>query len=185
MTTFGTVQFNAGEGSKTFSIPIVDDVLVEGDETFTLSINNGAGTAVGAQNTATVTIIDNDSSVGANPLDGTNFFVRQHYLDFLSREPDTPGLNFWVNNINNCTPQPACTEIQRINTSAAFFLSIEFQGTGYLVERLYKTAYGDVLGSSTFNGAHQLSVPIIRFNEFLPDTQQIGQGVIVNQGNWQ
>jgi len=184
-TTFGSVQFNAGESSKTFSIPIVDDAFVEGDETFTISINNGVGTAVGAQNTATVTIIDNDSGGGANPLDGTNFFVRQHYLDFLSREPDANGLNFWIDNINNCTPQPSCTEIQRINTSAAFFLSIEFQGTGYLVERLYKAAYGDAVGSSTFNGAHQLSVPIVRFNEFLPDTQQIGQGVIVNQGNWQ
>ncbi len=28
-------------------------------------------------------------------------------------------------------------------------------------------------------------MPIVRFNEFLPDTQEIGQGVIVNQGNWQ
>jgi hypothetical protein len=28
-------------------------------------------------------------------------------------------------------------------------------------------------------------VPVIRLNEFLPDTQRIGQGVIVNQGNWQ
>ena len=25
----------------------------------------------------------------------------------------------------------------------------------------------------------------MRFNEFLPDTQQIGQGVVVNVGNWQ
>lgn len=184
-TTFGTVQFNAGEASKTFSIPIVDDVFVEGDETFTVSINNGAGTSLGAQTTATVTIIDNDSSVGANPLDGTNFFVRQHYMDFLSREPDATGLSFWIDNINNCTPQPSCTENQRINTSAAFFISIEFQGTGYLVERLYKAAYGDLTGFSNNNGPHSLSVPIVRFNEFLPDTQQIGQGVIVNQGNWQ
>jgi hypothetical protein len=28
-------------------------------------------------------------------------------------------------------------------------------------------------------------VPIIRFNEFLPDTQQIGQGVIVGQAGWE
>ena len=28
-------------------------------------------------------------------------------------------------------------------------------------------------------------MPIVRFSEFLPDTQQIGSGVIVNQGNWQ
>jgi hypothetical protein len=146
-TTFGTVQFNAGEASKTFSIPIVDDAYVEGNETFTVSLNNGLGTSLGAQTTATVTIIDNDTNNGANPLDTTNFFVRQHYLDFLSREPDASGLNFWINNINGCSPQPACIEVQRINTSAAFFLSIEFQQTGYIVERIYKTAYGASTGT--------------------------------------
>jgi subtilisin family serine protease len=184
-TTFGTVQFNAGESSKTFSIPIVDDAYVEGSETFSISLNNGLGTSLSAQNTATVTIIDNDSSAGANPLDTSGFFVRQHYLDFLSREPDATGFPFWVNNIDGCTPQPACIDVQRINTSAAFFLSIEFQQTGYLVERIYKTAYGSSIGTSTLGGSHQLAVPIIRFNEFIPDTQQIGQGVVVNQGNWQ
>ncbi len=185
-TTFGTVQFNAGEASKTFSIPIVDDAYVEGNETFTLSLNNGFGTSLGAQTTATVTIVDNDSSSGMNPLDTTSFFVRQHYLDFLSREPDASGLSFWINNINGCAPQPACIDVQRIDTSAAFFLSIEFQQTGYLVERIYKTAYGASVGTSSLSGGPpQLAVPIIRFNEFLPDTQQIGQGVVVNQGNWQ
>ncbi|PYS66446.1 MAG: hypothetical protein DMF76_00415, partial [Acidobacteria bacterium] len=46
-------------------------------------------------------------------------------------------------------------------------------------------AYGSASGASTLGGAHQLPVPIVRFNEFLPDTQQIGQGVVVNVGNWQ
>ena len=185
MTTFGTAQFAAGETSKSISIPIVDDAYVEGSETFTVSLSNGFGASLGAQTTATVTINDNDTSPGANPLDTTGFFVRQQYLDFLSREPDTPGLNFWTSNINNCSPQPTCIEIQRINTSAAFFLSIEFQDTGYLVERIYKAAYGDANGTSTLGGSHPLSVPIIRFNEFVPDTQEIGQGVVVNVGNWQ
>src|SRR5205807_773157 len=62
---------------------------------------------------------------------------------------------------------------------------IEFQQTGYLVERLYKAAYGDTNGTSTFGGTHQLAVPIIRFNEFLPDTQQIGLGVVVGQTGWE
>jgi subtilisin family serine protease len=186
VTTFGTVQFAAGETSKTISIPIIDDSYVEGAETFTVTLNNGSGASLGAQSTATVTINDNDGNAnGPNPLDTTDFFVRQQYLDFLSREPDPSGLNFWVNNINGCSPQPACIETQRINTSTAFFLSIEFQDTGYLVERIYRAAYGSANGNSTFGGAHTLSVPIIRFNEFLPDTQEIGQGVIVGQGNWQ
>jgi hypothetical protein len=63
-------------------------------------------------------------------------------------------------------------------------LSIEFKETGYLVERAYKTAYGDTTGTSTFQGTHTISVPIVRFNEFLTDTGQIGNGVIVGQPGW-
>jgi hypothetical protein len=78
-----------------------------------------------------------------------------------------------------------CTEVRRIDVSASFFLSIEFQQSGYLVERFYKTAYGNATGVSTFGGNHQLFVPIVRFNEFLQDTQRIGRGVIVLQQGWE
>jgi len=50
---------------------------------------------------------------------------------------------------------------------------------------MYKTAFGSASGTSTLGGAHQVAVPVVRFNEFLADTQQIGQGVVVNVGNWQ
>ncbi|HEY0348416.1 MAG TPA: serine hydrolase [Pyrinomonadaceae bacterium] len=121
----------------------------------------------------------------ANPIDLDSFFVRQHYQDFLNREPDADGLNFWVNNITGCEVDPECREVKRINTSAAYFLSIEFQETGYLAERLYKASYGDASGASTLNGTNQIPVPIIRFNEFLPDTQAISQGVIVGHAGWE
>ncbi len=124
-------------------------------------------------------------SIQSNPVDTPDFFVRQHYLDFLGRQPDQAGLDFWTNEITSCGSNQQCIEVKRINVSASFFLSIEFKETGYLVERLYKTAYGDATGNSTFPNAHQLSVPIIRLNEFLADTQQIGQGVIVGQSNWE
>ena len=120
-----------------------------------------------------------------NPLDTTGFFLRQHYLDFLNREPDQNGFNFWLHEIDKCAPAFQCTESTRINVSAAFFLSIEFEGTGDLVERLYKAAYGDATGTSTLGGTHQLSVPVVRFNEFLRDTQAMGRGVIVNQAGWE
>ncbi len=121
-----------------------------------------------------------------NPIGQSDFFVKQQYLDFLNRTADASGLAFWTNEIASCGSDQACIDTKRANVSAAFFLSIEFQQTGYLVERMYKTAYGDASGTSTFNGTHQLPVPIVRFvNEFLPDTQQIGNGVIVGQGNWQ
>jgi Tol biopolymer transport system component len=120
-----------------------------------------------------------------NPIDDPQFFVSQHYRDFLNRQADDLGLAFWTNEITSCGADPQCIEYKRINVSAAFYLSIEFQRTGYLVERVYKAAYGDATGTSTFGGTHQIPVPIIRLNEFLPDTQEIGNGVIVNQPGWE
>jgi hypothetical protein len=120
-----------------------------------------------------------------NPIDQTDFFVRQQYADFLNRTPDASGLAFWKGQIDQCGVDTKCRDAQRVNVSGAFFLSIEFQETGYLVERAYKTAYGDATGNSTFPGAHTLPVPIVRFNEFLTDQRAISNGVIVNQGDWQ
>jgi len=118
-------------------------------------------------------------------LDDAQFFVRQHYADFLNRAPDAAGLTFWTNEITSCGTDQGCIEVKRTNVSAAFLLSIEFQNTGYLVERLYKASYGDATGTSTIGGAHQLAVPIVRLSEFLPDTQTIGQGVVVGQTGWE
>jgi hypothetical protein len=111
--------------------------------------------------------------------------VHQHYLDFLSREPDQSGLNFWTNQITSCGTDQPCIELKRINVSAAFYLSIEFQETGYFVERVYKAAYGETTAESSLGGVHQLKVPIVRVNEILPDLQQIGWGVVVGSGSWQ
>jgi hypothetical protein len=111
----------------------------------------------------------------ANEIDDPQFFVAQHYRDFLNREPDASGLAFWVNEITSCGANAQCIQIKRVNVSAAFFLSIEFQETGYLVYKFYKAAYGNLPGAP---------VPL-RLNEFLPDTQQIGADVVVGVGAWQ
>jgi CubicO group peptidase (beta-lactamase class C family) len=146
----------------------------------------GAGDVTGSPFASLFLQMLNDSTAfRANPIDLDSFFVRQHYLDFLSREPDPAGLEFWVNNMAVCAEDTSCREIKRIDTSAAYFLSIEFQETGYLAERLYKASYGDTIGTSTLGGTSQISVPIIRFDEFLPDTQAISQGVIVGQAGWE
>jgi YVTN family beta-propeller protein len=184
---FATLKFAAGETSKTIAILIDDDAYLEGPETFSVNLANPSGASLGGISTATVTINDNDLTNGTNPIDGVNFFVTIQYLDFLNREPDAPGFGFWTGNINNCTPQPSCTESARVTTSGAFYVSVEFQQTGYLVERIYKTSYGDATGISTLQpfGTHVLAVPIVRLNEFLLDTQQIGQGVVVLQPGWE
>jgi hypothetical protein len=111
--------------------------------------------------------------------DPTGFFVRQHYLDFLNREPDSGGLAFWSKGIADCGSDQRCIQVKRVDTSAAFFLSIEFQETGYLVYRMYKAAYGDATSPGVLG-----TVPVIRRAEFLPDTQSIGAGVIVGTDGW-
>lgn len=115
-------------------------------------------------------------------INDSDFFVNQQYVDFLSRFPDQSGFDFWINQIATCAGDAACIAGQRDNTSGAFFLSIEFQETGYLVERMYKAAFGDnTTATSTFGGTHQLSVPIVRRSEFLPDTLQMSNGVVIGQ----
>jgi hypothetical protein len=184
-TNIRRVRFAAGENSKTVTVFVIDDSYLEGIETFAVSLSNPTGAALGTQSTSNVAIADNEFVNGVNPIDTAAFYVRQHYLDFLNREPDAGGLNFWTNEITSCGANVQCVELRRINVSAAFYLSIEFQQTGYLVERLYKVAYGSAIGNSTFGGPHQLLVPIVRLNEFLPDTQEIGDGLIVGQTGWE
>lgn len=183
---FGTVRFAAGETSKTISVLITQDYYVEGPETFTLSLSNAIAAMLQSPSSATITVNDEVTEPPGNAIDDAAIFVRQHYHDFLNREPDQAGLDFWTGQITSCGSDVQCNEVRRIDVSASFFLSIEFQQTGYLVERMYKVAYGDATGTSTLGGnSHNLVVPTVRFAEFLKDTQRIGQGVIVLAPGWE
>jgi hypothetical protein len=126
LTANGTLSFNPGESSKAISIPIIDDAYAEGTETFTVSLSNPTGATLSAVATANVTINDNDSVTGANPIDQSRFFTQQHYYDFLGRFPDQAGWDFWTSQITNCGANQGCIEAGRVSVSASFFLSIEF-----------------------------------------------------------
>ena len=145
-TAVGTLRFSTGEATKTIEVPIVNDALVEGNETFTLTLSGASGAGLGTA-TSTVTITDNDQAPAAqNPIDGIPFFVTQQYIDFLGRLPDQVGFNNWVNTLNGCpnggfgeNDNPNC---DRVHVSAGFFLSPEFQGRGYFAYRFYLIALG-------------------------------------------
>jgi hypothetical protein len=168
----GTLNFNPGETSKIVTVLIVDDKFVEGNETIGLTLSNATGTNVtlGSPSTATVTILDNDTVTSTtNPHDDARFFVRQQYLDFLNREPDQSGWDFWTNTIISCGADAACTEVHRINVSAAFFLSKEFQNTGYLAYLTHRSAFGPNAGASP--------APVL-YNTFMQDVQELGKGYV-------
>jgi hypothetical protein len=170
MAAIGTLRFAAGETSKTITVFIVDDRLGEGAEAFNLSLSNPIGCAISSPTVNVVTIHSNEAINGPNPVKDANFnsdfFVRQHYLDFFNREADASGLAFWKNQIDECTTQ-ACREIRRINVSAAFFVSIEFQETGYLIYKANQAAFN--------------SGEFLKLRDFLRDTQEIGRGVVIGQ----
>ncbi|HEX8284081.1 MAG TPA: DUF4214 domain-containing protein [Pyrinomonadaceae bacterium] len=137
------------------------------DETVTLSIQFSDG----VRQTSRPFTPAGTKSAFANPLDDPAFFVRQHYLDFLGREPDPEGLTFWYNElVTNCpfVPSP-CMDARRVHVSAAFFLSIEFQTTGFYVYRLHKAAYG--------------TTP--RFADFMADTREAAEGLVVGRAGWE
>jgi len=167
---FGALRFAPGETSKTLRVLISDDGFSEGTETLSLFLHDLTGNAtIAGQGSALVSIIDNDAIPSStNPLDNTQFFVRQQYYDFLNREPDAAGFAFWVNNIESCGTDTACREVKKIDTSAAFFLSIEFQQTVFYVDRLYSVASKaqDYLG-------------VIR------DTQEISRDLVVGASGWE
>jgi hypothetical protein len=145
----------------TFAEKVYDlGVLAPGGYTFTLKSRG-----------ASVKSTPFDAGASAsNPADDATVFVWQHYLDFLGRDPDAPGLSFWERNMGlTCGADAACAERRRVDTSAAFFLSIEFQRTGFLVHKLYRASYG--------------RMP--RRAEFLPDERQMARGVVVNAQGWE
>jgi hypothetical protein len=172
----GALRFAPGERTKTFSVFITDDALAEPhEEVFRVFLRDPVGTSLPPEgNVVVITIADNDAQNGSNPLARTDYFVGQHYVDFLNRQGDADGLAFWARAIENCGADVECRRVNRINVSASFFLSIEFQQTGYLVYRTYKAAYGDIPG---------LPVPIRR-EEMVQDMGDIRHGIVVGVADW-
>jgi Metallo-peptidase family M12/Bacterial pre-peptidase C-terminal domain/Domain of unknown function (DUF4214) len=115
-----------------------------------------------------------------NPIDDAHQFVRQQYLDFLRREPDLPGWAHWEGEITQCSDpafrlpgetEAKCIDRKRDNTSAAFFLSPEFQNTGYFVLRVYRGSLGRMPHFGGGNGPT---------DEFTRDAATVSAGIVVN-----
>jgi hypothetical protein len=138
------------------------------DETFTVTVEFSDGAR---RTSRPFTPAGQARPASTHPLDDPAFFVRQHYLDFLGREPDAEGLTFWYDDIvRNCPFSPSpCLDVKRVNVSAAFFLSIEFQRTGFYVYRVHKAAFG--------------TMP--RMAEFFADTRRTAEGVVVGRAGWE
>lgn len=174
-TSIDTLTFDVGQTVKTFSIPLINDVHVEGNETFQIALANPQGATLGTQSNATVTIIDDDTAQATtNPIHNQNvaagqtaFFVRMQYLDFLTREPE-PG-EPWTAvyapcpNQDNTNPSSPSANCDRIHVSQAFFGSQEFQLKGFFVFLYYKVSFGSQSNPNFF--------PL--YDEIMPDMRRV------------
>lgn len=124
-------------------------------------------------------------------IDDADFFAAQQYIDFLRRFPDAPGHAHWTGEITECS-DPAkrfpgeslalCTERKRANTSAAFFLSPEFQNSGSFVLRVYWGTLGKLLNHPGCPGVPQ-NLPghcRPRYTDYIGDMATVASGIVVN-----
>ena len=139
---------------------------------------------------------------GTNPpvpitIDDADFFASQHYVDFLRRFADAPGLAHWTNNVTTQTLEcndsanrvpgetiADCAQRKRANTSAAFFLSPEFQNTGSFVVRVYWGTLGKAPNTpksacpSLPDGFSGQCRPL--YSDYITDMRQVANGIVVN-----
>ncbi len=62
-TLTGSVVIAAGQSSATITVTPIDDTAVEGNETVVVALSANASYTVGSPNSATVTIVDNDTGL--------------------------------------------------------------------------------------------------------------------------
>ncbi|MFL6227645.1 MAG: Calx-beta domain-containing protein [Pyrinomonadaceae bacterium] len=169
----GTLQFAAGESERQIVLLIVDDTYQELSETFTVTLTNAVGASLGTPAAAAIVIADNDPAGQPNPIDGPSFFTRQQYLDFLVREPDSGGMQFYLNILSGCAASDVeCNKYTRGALSANFFRSPEFQQKGSFVMYLYMVSLGQRPATvAELSDASKIDRP--HYSEFIADLQTV------------
>lgn len=81
IATGGTLTFANGETIKSFTVPVLEDSIVEGDETIAVVLSSPSAGAVLLNGTANISILDNDTGLGFGPAsyvvneNGTNIML--------------------------------------------------------------------------------------------------------------
>lgn len=102
-----------------------------------------------------LTIDPGVNSAAANPADDSQFFIHQHYRDFLGREPIEVGANNWIDELGSCASDADCARARRRDISASF-VEAEFLESWSFIYRIYKAALGRRPTLAEFNSERLL-----------------------------
>ncbi|MBI4575343.1 MAG: hypothetical protein HY722_03665 [Planctomycetes bacterium] len=131
-----TVTFAGGSGdgaTQDANVPVLADVLVEGNETLTLTLSNvSSNGSLGAQTTHTVTITDDDATpppqIETIAGDGTGAFLGDGGAATAARiqnergvYPDASG-NFWIGDTDN-------HRVRKVTAATGFISTVAGNGT--------------------------------------------------------
>jgi len=94
----------------------------------------------------------------SNPIDDVQTFVGRQYYDFLNRDPDSQGFDYWTSQVAQCGADVRCIHDRRVSTADAFFFEPEFQQTGSFVYRAYKAAFGARPSFAEFNADRDMVI---------------------------
>jgi hypothetical protein len=182
----GVIQTRFGSGN-TALFPVVGISNGEADP-YVITDDTSEDVAINLTNSQQVTYIPR---AAINPMDTVDFFVSQHYRDFLSREPDAGGEAFWIDQIaGNAGNSPApcasgdtnCVNQRRINVSNAFFFELEYQQTGSYVYRMYRESFGNTqpfANPDIANPTEANKIPL--YSKFKADREQVIGGASLPQ----
>jgi photosystem II stability/assembly factor-like uncharacterized protein len=119
-----------------------------------------------------------------NPLNEAQYFVQQHYFDFLGRLPDQGGLDYWTNELNVCGTDVQCLRDRSVGVSNAFFYEDEYQQTASYVFLLYRASFGNTQPFPNPDPANPTEAnKLPRYLSFVRDRAQVvgGSGLAASQ----
>ncbi len=92
----GTLNFADGETSKTVVVPILEDTIVEGTESFGVAILGATGAALGTKRTVSVNILDNDATAAGFSFSQSAYEIKEDgglATITVRRSGNTTGIN--------------------------------------------------------------------------------------------
>ncbi len=160
-----TATFAAGSATAVVNLNVIDDTLIEGTETATLTVTSGTGYTIGTGNSATVNIADNDFPV----------------ITVAATDGDA------AETATGVTPNPGAFTLTRTgSTTSALTVNIQMSGTA-----TNGTDYSTIATTATFAAGSATAVvnlnviddTLIEGTETATLTVTSGTGYTIGTGN--